>query len=171
MKRFLRAHRELLLYMVFGALTTAVNMAAVTLLEIPGKALLGQRSYWLSAPVAWTLAVAFAYVTNKLFVFAQKSWAGKTVSRELSAFVAARLLSLALQQGLMALLFDLLQPRLLPKFEATRYWRLWNAQLQLPGTAESVYRFFVNLFLIQVLVVVLNYAASKLFIFKKKDGA
>ncbi len=163
LRALLRKHRELLLYILFGLLTTAVNMAVFALMEYPGRRLLGDRSYWLSNPVAWVAAVAFAYVTNKLFVFEQKSWQPRLVTRELTAFVAARLVSLGMEQGLMVLLFKMLQPKIMPWFTA---W--WSGRLGLPGEPGSAYRFVVKLVFIQALVVILNYIFSKLFIFKKK---
>ncbi|MDR3313445.1 MAG: GtrA family protein [Oscillospiraceae bacterium] len=171
MKKFLQKHRELLLYILFGVLTTIVNMVVFQLMEIPGRRLLGNHSFWLSNPVAWVAAVAFAYLTNKLFVFGQKSWQPRVIARELSAFVAARLLSLAMEQGLMALLFDYLQPKVLPRLTESWLWPLWHESLHLPGEPESVYRFCIKLVFIQALVVILNYIFSKLFIFKKKPEA
>ena len=158
-----KKHRELILYVIFGVLTTVVNMVVFQLLEYPGKLWLGKNSYWLSNPAAWVAAVAFAYITNKLFVFEQKSWEPRLVARELSAFVAARLISFGMEQGLMYVLFDVLQPKVLPWFE-----ELWSGRLHLPGAPESVYRFVTKLVCIQALVVILNYIFSKLFIFRKK---
>jgi putative flippase GtrA len=163
MRRLWNRHKEVLLYIIFGLLTTAVNMAAFALAEWPAKALLGSKnSFWISNPFAWLLAVAFAFVTNKWFVFAQKSWAGRTVARELIPFVGARLLTLAMEQGLMFVFFKLLESRLLVWFLP-----LWQ-RFGLPGEAQNAYRFLVKLCVIQALVVALNYGFSKWFIFKKR---
>lgn len=78
--------RSLVAYGVFGALTTAINISA----------------YWacyekLGVPnvpsnvIAWILAVAFAFITNKLWVFGSKDMSRETLLSELWKFVAARL--------------------------------------------------------------------------------
>ena len=41
--------------------------------------------------VSWVLAVTFAYITNKLFVFESYSWNPKFVLKELSLFLSARI--------------------------------------------------------------------------------
>ena len=45
----------------------------------------------VSNVIAWSLAVAFAYFTNKVWVFESKSWAWKVLKREVSTFVSCRL--------------------------------------------------------------------------------
>jgi putative flippase GtrA len=151
-----RAHwREILRYLVFGGLTTLVNYIVFFGAEALVKPLLGKESYWVSNPAAWVAAVAFAYVTNKLFVFRQKSWEGRLVRKELGSFVAARLVSLGLEQGLMFVFYTLLLPAAL---------RLL-APLQV---GEDLYKALVKIFLLQGMVVILNYIFSKLVIFRKK---
>ena len=127
-------HRGLILYVLVGALTTLVNMAAYWLcfnmLGIPN----------VSATVtAWILAVSFAFITNKVWVFESRSFDGKTLWREIPAFFGARLLTGLLDVGIMYAAVDMLG---------------WNA---------LVWKLISN-----VIVIVLNYVASKLVIFKKQ---
>ena len=94
-------------------------------------------------PVLWVAAgcpamVAFAFLTNKVFVFRSKSFAAKQVLRELTSFVGARLFSLAVDTAGMWLLVDVLS------------WNDWLAKI-----------------LMNVIVVVINYVFSKLFIFRR----
>ena len=56
--------RDIISYIFFGGLTTVVNY----LIYLPVYNMLG-LSAALSNAIAWVVAVAFAYVTNKLFVF------------------------------------------------------------------------------------------------------
>ena len=169
-------HKELILYIVFGVLTTVVNMAVFQLMQYPGKLWLGKNSHWLSNPIAWIAAVAFAYVTNKLFVFEQKSWQPRLVAKEMSSFVAARLLTLGMEQALMELMYKPVQAKILPRFAElwSKLLRLpwfatpWSRWLHLPTDPENAYQFLTKLLLIQVLVMVLNYVFSKLVVFRKK---
>ena len=70
-KRLFNKYKEIITYVIFGVLTTVVNFAAFWILS----RVLGERLYLLNNAIAWVVSVAFAYVTNKLWVFESKSWA------------------------------------------------------------------------------------------------
>ena len=53
-----------MLYLVFGSLTTLINMLVYFILTI-----LFHRHYIFANAGAWLLVIAFAYVTNKKYVF------------------------------------------------------------------------------------------------------
>lgn len=109
--------REIFLYCVVGGLTTVVNYVVYFLFtrlvggggaQSPGlAALILDSSYQdaslaiLGTLVAWAVAVAFAFYPNKRWVF--KSQGGDT-KREILQFLAARVVSLGMDVGLMALL-------------------------------------------------------------------
>lgn len=88
--------REVAGYLFFGVLTTIVNYVGYYAL-----------TRWLGMGVtaatawAWGLAVLFAFVTNKLWVFRSRTRGLAALGRELSAFVAARLFSGLLDVGMM----------------------------------------------------------------------
>lgn len=92
---------EMIFYIIFGVLTTIVNIAVF--------ALLNSVLHWdwsVSNLLAWVIGVIFAFLTNKLFVFKSKSWEIKLVLREAASFTAARLLSLGVDMLGMWLLID-----------------------------------------------------------------
>ena len=102
--------------------------------------LLGSGTDYLDATViAWTVAVIFAFVTNKLIVFESKSWKPAVAGKEFVGFIGARLFSLLVELVFMFVMVTLLK---------------WND--------------FVAKFIVQVIVVILNYVFSKLLIFKNK---
>lgn len=70
----LKKHEEVVSYLFFGGLTTVVNY----LVYLPCYNLLG-FSGTVSNVIAWIAAVAFAYLTNKPFVFKSHDWSAKTV--------------------------------------------------------------------------------------------
>ena len=97
---FYRKHKEIINYLVVGGLTAVVSLAVyygsvLTFLN-PRDALQLQAANILS----WICAVAFAYVTNRIFVFESKSQA---VAREASAFFASRLGTLFMDMAVMFL--------------------------------------------------------------------
>lgn len=126
-------YRDVLVYLVFGVLTTVVNY----LVYLPVYNLAG-LSAAVSNVIAWIAAVAFAYLTNKPFVFKSRDWSWKTVIPELAKFVGCRAASGAAETLILLLAVDILR---------------WNGNLWKLLTS--------------VLVVVLNYFASKLLVFKK----
>lgn len=130
----IREHWDIASYLFFGVLTTAVNYAVY----LPVYNLLG-LSAAVSNVVAWVVAVAFAYVTNKPFVFRSHDWSAKTVVPELIKFVSCRLASGALETGILLVTVD---------------WLGWNG---------NIWKLITS-----VLVVVLNYVGSKLLVFRKK---
>ena len=132
-KNLVQKHRDILSYLFFGGLTTVVNY----LVYLPCYNLLN-LSAAVSNAIAWAVAVAFAYLTNKPFVFRSHDWSLKTVVPELTKFVTCRIGSGLLETGILFLCVDLLA---------------WSG---------NVWKLITS-----VLVVILNYIASKLLVFKK----
>lgn len=133
-KALIEKYWEVLIYLVFGVLTTVVNYA----IYLPVYNILG-LSAALSNAIAWVGAVVFAYLTNKPFVFKSHDWSMKTVVPELTKFVGCRVASGAAETVILLLTVDMLH---------------WNGNLWKLLTS--------------VLVVILNYIASKLLVFRKK---
>ena len=134
MKQLFIKYKDVISYLFFGVLTTAVNVAVYyvfyNLLSIANV---------ISTVIAWVVAVAFAFVTNKLFVFDSKSWAPSVALREFWTFTACRIGTGIVEIGMMWLFVDI---------------------LTFNGTVMKLITNFI--------VIVLNYIFSKLIIFKKK---
>ncbi len=124
-------HRFIILYGFFGICTTIVNVIAYGVME----RLFGFSILW-STIVAWLLAVIFAYVTNRKWVFCSNS-TGNAVFKELYAFFACRIGTGVIDCVIMQVFAD------------------WI------GLNDIVVKFVAN-----VVVIVLNYVGSKLFVFK-----
>ncbi|MBQ3000130.1 MAG: GtrA family protein [Oscillospiraceae bacterium] len=101
LKALYEKHRATVIYLVFGVLTTAVNYAIYlplyNFVHLPASVCNG---------IAWVAAVAFAYVTNKLYVFESKSWRG--VWGEILRFVGSRVASGAVETVSLLLTVDIL---------------------------------------------------------------
>jgi len=102
-RAFVEKHWDMVSYLFFGVLTTAVNY----LVYLPLYNLLG-ISAAVSNIIAWVAAVVFAYVTNKPFVFKSHDWSMKTVLPELGKFVGCRAASGGLETVLILLTVDIL---------------------------------------------------------------
>lgn len=89
-ERFL--NREVILYILFGVLTTAVDYVVFWAAgQVLGDGIIMVEA---AAVLAWIAAVVFAFVTNKLLVFQSKGMDARTLFREAGSFTAARLFSL-----------------------------------------------------------------------------
>lgn len=88
------------MYLVFGVLTTLVDWVAYRVLRLSGL------GYMFSNVVAWGAAVVFAFVTNKFMVFNSKSVDRLIIIKEFISFVGARVFSLLLQLAGIELMID-----------------------------------------------------------------
>ena len=132
-KKILERYKQVLSYIVFGVLTTIVNvivywfMAHQLMIEtVP------------SSVIAWVAAVAFAYVTNRKWVFYSDKHTSIEVAKEALWFFFCRLSTGILDWGYMLVTVDILR---------------WN---------DVWMKLIAN-----AIVIVLNFIASKLLIFKK----
>ena len=128
-------NEELWNYLIVGFLTTVVSL--VTYFICTETFLNPEVSVELQIAnvISWVLAVAFAFVTNRVFVFKSKN---KKVFKEMCSFVSSRIFSLFLDMLSMFIMVSVLS---------------WNDKI-----AKLI---------VQVIVIVVNYILSKLFVFKK----
>lgn len=121
------------MYIFFGGLTTVVNWGVYfplyNFLHVDAT---------ISTVIAWIVSVAFAFLTNKPFVFESRDWSRETVASELTKFVSARLLSGLLETACIFVFVT------------------WMA---LDGNIIKI--------IVSVAVVILNYIFSKLLVFRK----
>ena len=136
---FLKKHKEIILYVIFGGLTTVVNWVTYSLF-------VSFCSITVSNVFAWIFAVVFAYITNKIFVFEQKSWKPSIAFFEFTKFVSSRVLT-----GVIEIVgVDILV-----------YLGLNQTVLGVRGMVAKV--------TVSIVVVTLNYVFSKLIVFNKKN--
>lgn len=126
-------NKEIIYYIIFGVLTTLVD----TIVFYFSNEILN-INYIISTNIAWGLAVMFAYVTNRKWVFKSKAKKMNMILKEFLLFVIARLTSLVL----------------------TVIWMLITVEL-------LKYNEFIAKLLANFFVIIINYIFSKMYIFKK----
>lgn len=141
-KQLWNRYYEQLTYLIFGGLTTLLNIVLGIVFREAGL------STTINTLLDNVLCILFAYFTNRRWVFKSRS-TGKAAVREFGSFVTCRLGTMALDVCVMWLGVDLLGAKLFP----ASWQGLWFLCVKV----------FSN-----VLVIVLNYVFSKLIIFKKK---
>lgn len=146
-KELFLKYKEIIMYLIFGVLTTFVSWGSYALFEMLLGVFISDAIVLSSVAnvLSWIMAVLFAFVTNKLWVFESKSWKGSILLKELGSFVGSRLLTGVLEWfGVpLLMLIGLDQPI-----------------LGIEGMLAKI--------LISVIVVILNYILSKLLVFKNK---
>ena len=158
-------HREVILYLVFGVLTTAVGWGVYFTIMYLGRAALSisvedvtsgryLTLYITAQVVQWIAAVLFSFFTNRSFVF-ENGREGRMVG-QLFVFAGGRIASFVLDLfvtyfGALLLVF------LLPTLNAVvLFGREWNVN-EIGAKLVAA-----------VIVIVSNYFFSKLFVFKRK---
>ena len=126
---------EVFIYLFFGGLTTLVNIIIYFIFREWIK-----TNYIIANIIANMIAILFAFITNKVWVFHSRTENIKELIVEFSKFVFYRLLSFGLDMISLMICIDMVQ------------------------TGDLFAKLFT-----QVLVVIANYLFSKLFIFKSKD--
>ena len=137
-----REHREGMRYLIFGALSTIVNIltyalfASVILKALPSK----EAIVNLSEIIAFIVALIFAYVTNKLYVFESKTTSFRELIKEMTSFTSCRVVTEIISILMM------------------------NAAIWF-SINDILMKVIAN-----IVVIILNFVFSKLIIFKKKEG-
>lgn len=134
LKELFVKYYDIISYLFFGGLTTVVNY----LVYLPCYNWL-HLSATVSNMIAWAVAVIFAYLTNKPFVFKSYDWSMKTVVPEFGKFLGCRIGSGLMETVIIFLTVDCLN---------------WNG---------NIMKLITN-----ILVIILNYIGSKLLVFSKK---
>ena len=154
LKRLLRKYREIISYLFWGVMTTVVSWVTysifVSIFHTAAEISVFKFSFSLDIALAnilsWICAVSFAFITNKMFVFRSKSWKPHTAWPELWKFVSARLVT-----GIIEIIAV---PALVG----------FGLDQEIFGIAGSWAKVIVS-----VVVIILNYIFSKLFVFQKHD--
>ena len=100
-KELFSKYREIVLYLVFGAGTTAVDLIVSYALYPTSINIHAVHT------VAWISAVAFAYVTNRIFVFKSRT-RGIGIILETIKFAGSRVATFLIQEAIVFLLFDVM---------------------------------------------------------------
>lgn len=138
---FFQKNREVLMYLFFGVMTTVVSFVTAGISKhLLEKADLGKDAVSIvSTVISWICAVTFAYVTNRIWVFDSKVKGKKGILAEMVSFYGGRLFTLFVEMVMMELGYSVI---------GINYW--------------------VTKIVANVVVLILNYVISKLFVFKKK---
>lgn len=154
-------NKETILYVVFGVATTVVNWIVYRLCDmwLSGGSEAVEKVYdsafqeslhtfldkGVAGIIAWVAAVAFAYITNRQFVFSDRAHGAKGIVLECGRFVGARVLT-----GVIEI--------------------LGVPVLIILGLKAQIFGLDVAKLVVSVIVIVLNYVFSKLFVFKEKKA-
>ncbi len=136
-----KKYKEIINYLIFGVLTTIVNLATKYILLFTIFDASNPIQLQSAIIVSWIVSVLFAYFTNRKFVFESTT---QNKFKEFISFIIARISTLLLEMIIMWFFVTLL------KLNSNLYVIIFTM-------------------IAQVAVVIGNYVFSKLFVFKKTD--
>jgi len=87
----LNQYRTVMLYLIFGVLTTIINILSYYML------LEWHANIQVAVVISWLLSILFAYSTNKIWVFQSSSQSFRGIIREMSLFFSARVITLLVE--------------------------------------------------------------------------
>ena len=149
--------REIVTYLIAGVLTTLISWGAYPIF----KNLL-HCSVFMASLLSWIVAFLFAFVVNKLWVFESKSWEKKLAFKEFVAFLSSRAFTGVLEVVMVPLFvkihIDAFFVNIIKAFPLTLPVKITNI-LYTEGMCSKI--------AVSVIVVILNYVFSKLFVFTK----
>ena len=125
-------NKETVTYIIFGVLTTIVSILVYNACIDYGM------STAKSNTISTVIAVSFAFITNKIWVFESRDFGVKTIALEFLKFGAGRVVTFLIETGLLIFMVDMM---------------MLNAK----GC-----KYFT-----QVIIIVLNYVISKFAVFKR----
>lgn len=145
---FFQKHRKVLMYLFFGAVTTVISLGLQFTL-IPWFESFAEdgseEQKWLAQIaklLAWIITVLAAFLTNRVWVFDAKTTGAAAYIRQLLSFYGSRVATYGVEALAMFVFYQTLQ-----------------------------YNFYVVTVVTSIVVVILNYIFSKLFVFAKKKDA
>lgn len=135
-----KKYEEIINYLIVGVLTTVVSLISKWLLLFTILDAKSAIQLQISIIISWICAVVFAYIANRVYVFKSKN---KNILKESIEFIGSRLVTLFLEMMIMWFFVTLLQ---------------LNSDLWV-----IIWTIFT-----QIVIIILNYVFSKIFVFKKE---
>jgi len=133
LNKLYKKYEEIIKYLIFGVLTTAVSIVSYLIFTR-----IFNLNYLISNTLSWILAVTFAFITNKIYVFKKIDKNKNVVIKEIISFFAFRIASLIIELILMFILVDVIKLN------------------------DMIVKIIT-----QIIIIILNYIFSKVFVFKK----
>ena len=138
-RKFLLKYKEIILYVFFGGLTTLVNWTSYLLLVSLMGGAKNTAAVMAATVISQVLSILFAYFTNRKWVFESKVRGAKAIAGEMTKFFGCRGVSILLDMLVMFIGVSVL------------------------NVNDAVMKLLSN-----ILIIIVNYLFSKVFIFKNK---
>ena len=138
--KYYKKYDEIINYLIFGVLTTVVTIITYAIFTNTFLSSKSALDIQIANVLSWIIAVTFAYLTNRKYVFKSKAQGSKRI-KEIINFFLARISSLLVEMLFMYITVTLLS-----------------------------YNDFICKIIAQAIVIIFNYICSKLIIFKKEEN-
>lgn len=140
--KFYKKNEEIVNYLIIGGLTTIINIITKYVLLFIFFDAKNSTELQVSVVISWIISILFAYVANRRMVFKSKN---ESIIYEFIKFIESRVLTLIIEMVFMYIFVSLLK-----------------LDTDLLVVILSV--------ISQIIVIILNYVFSKIFVFKTKSS-
>ena len=161
MRNFLHRHKQVVLYLSFGTITTFCSLLACFLTLRWGVRIwhneAGEPTLMLdviASTAQWIVGVIVAFWTSKKFVFVDAEQGTRVVLRQIEIFAASRIMTYLLEVGVNLLVIVLLEQG---GYQTRMLWGIPLTERVLAKAASSLMMLFTN------------YWVSKLWVFRVKE--
>ncbi|MCM1226484.1 MAG: GtrA family protein [Clostridium sp.] len=172
LKKLYHKYEEAIMYIFFGGCTTLVYYIA----RFGSRMLLGDLGFasMIATAIAQITAITFAFITNKKFVFKSKTENAGQLVKEAVSFYAGRGVTFLLDMLITFIFIEKYSGFFIGLFslDSINYqsgFMSISLVNKLTGSPEKMNEFIWTM-LSQVIILILNYFFSKLFVFRKKKG-
>ncbi len=125
-------NREIILYLIFGGCAFIISVGSFIILTV-----FIRLNELIANIISWILAVCFAFLTNRNWVFQKKTATIRETGRQFVDFISSRILTLIIEEAIIL---------------------IFITQMGLNSIAVKI--------IAQIIVIVLNYLLSKNFVFR-----
>lgn len=162
LKLLFKKHREIIMYIIFGFLTTVISLFTYFAVLFLAKNAFGivedSAKYNVARTIAqilqWVTGVIFAFFTNKKWVFCNEDKDKNSMIKQMSTFAASRLLTFGLDT---LIVFSTIF--ILTKINYSDF-----LFLKIEITKDVIAKILSS-----IVVIISNYILSKLIVFRKKN--
>ena len=161
-KKLYKKYEDIVLYILFGVLTTVVSFVTQFLASRFLK-----TSVIVSTSISWIAAVTFAYITNRKYVFKSEINGAAGIAAEAARFYGARVATYFMEIAIMYLCADRFSGAFIKMMNlgALEYNHEIPAAIgDARGLNEMIFKLLAN-----IIILISNYILSKLLVFRKKS--
>lgn len=157
--KLLKKYREIIIYLIVGVITTIVSWGACYVAKFFLDSNVEFQNFIINT-IGWVVGVLVAYPLNRIWVFQSKS---RQIFKEFFGFALSRVSTWIMDIVIMFVFVNVIPLNDLIINVSAKFGKTFE-----PATVDTINYWIAKICISAVIVTILNYVFSKVFIFKKK---